>query len=106
MPAHYRVIILPRASADIHGICSFIEQEQKSPQNAALVAQRLIAAIDSLEILPHRYRIHEHRKDSTKSVRSMPVPPFIIYYRIDDSNQTVRVLTVWHGARRQPKRFR
>jgi plasmid stabilization system protein ParE len=30
----------------------------------------------------------------------------IIYYRIDDANQAVRVLTVWHGARRQPKRFR
>src|SRR5262249_25061826 len=106
MPAHYSVIILPRATKAITDICSFIEQEQKSPQNAALVARRLIAAIDSLEFLPHRYRIHEHRQDPAKTVRSMPAPPFVIYYRIDDVNQTVRVLTVWHGARRQPKRFR
>jgi plasmid stabilization system protein ParE len=34
------------------------------------------------------------------------VPPFIIYYRITEKPATVRVLTVRHGARRQPRRFK
>ena len=77
MPDGYCVIILPRASADLVEICSYIEQD--SPQNAAVVAERLIDAIDSLTELPHRYEVHEHRKDPAKAVRSMAVPPFIIY---------------------------
>jgi plasmid stabilization system protein ParE len=56
--------------------------------------------------LPHRYKVHEHRKDPSLAVRSMPVPPFIVYYRVDDVRLSVRVLSVRHGARRQPRRFK
>jgi plasmid stabilization system protein ParE len=104
MPVSYRVVIMPRASANIVEMCTRIERT--SPQNAALVATRLVEAIDSLEQLPHRYPVHERRRDPAKAVRSMPVPPFIIYYRVAETKQAVEVLTVRHGARRQPKRFR
>jgi len=104
MPARYHTIILPQAASDLTEICTRIEQD--SPQNAALVAQRLLDAIDSLELLPHRYKVHEHRTDPTKRVHSMPVSSFIIYYRIDDASTTVRVLHVRHGVRRQPRHFR
>jgi plasmid stabilization system protein ParE len=36
----------------------------------------------------------------------MSVPPFIVYYRTDDKRRSVRILTIRHGARRQPKRFK
>jgi plasmid stabilization system protein ParE len=36
----------------------------------------------------------------------MPVPPFILYYRADDGPRLVRVLTIRHGSRSQPRRFR
>ncbi len=55
---------------------------------------------------PHRYEVHQHRRDTSKTVRSMAVPPLIVYYRIDDALLAVRVLTVQHGARRQPRRFK
>ena len=103
MPDRYSVIILPRAADDLAGICSYIEQ--RSPQNAALVAQRLISAVDSLDILPRRYKVHDHRKDPAKTVHSMPVPPFLVYYRVDIRLKTVRILTVRHGSRRQPRRL-
>lgn len=103
MPDRYHVIISPKATQALIEICSDIERE--SPANAARVATRLIAAIDSLEQLPHRYEVHEHRQDARKTVRSMAVPPFIIYYRIDDLVRSVRILTIWHGARRDPDRF-
>jgi plasmid stabilization system protein ParE len=32
----------------------------------------------------------------------MPVTPYLIYYRVLDSQQAVRVLTVRHGAQRRP----
>ena len=104
MPDRYRVQTMPRASGDIVGICSYIEKD--SPQNAASVAQMLVDAIDSLEILPHRYKVHERRKDPAKTVRSMPVPPFIVYYRVVDRLRAVEILTVRHGHQRQPRRFK
>jgi len=36
----------------------------------------------------------------------MPVPPFIIYYHIIDQRRAVEVMTIRHGARRQPRRFK
>jgi len=104
MPEHYHIRIMPRAASDLTAICSFIEQH--SPQNAASIARELVAAIDSLEILPHRYKIHEHRQQPAKTVHSMPVPPFVVYYRIVDRLHLVEVLTVRHGKRQPPKRFR
>ena len=104
MPDRYRIIILPAAADDLVAICPYIERD--SPQNAALVAQRLIDAVDSLTVLPRRYKVHEHRKDRAKDVHSMPVPPFIVYYRVDETHLTVRILTIRHGSRRQPRRFK
>jgi plasmid stabilization system protein ParE len=104
VPDQYRVIILPAAADDIVSICSFIERD--SSQNAAAVAQQILDAIDGLEILPHRFRVHESRADPAKAVRSMPVPPFIVYYRVDDGRNVVRILSVRHGSRRQPRRFK
>ncbi len=55
MPDRYRVRITPRASNDMVGICSYVQQD--SPQNAAWVAQELLLAIDSLDLLPRRYGV-------------------------------------------------
>lgn len=103
MPQRYIIRITPRASADMVEICTYIEQD--SPQNAASVAEELLHAIDSLELLPHRHRVHEHRKNPAKTVHAMPVPPFIVYYRILDRHAVVEVLAVRRGSQRQPRRF-
>lgn len=95
---------MPRASRDLLGICSHVEKH--SPQNASGVAQVLLDAIDSLEIFPLRYKVHEHRKDPAKTVHSMPVPPFIVYYRVIERLSVVEILTILHGHRKQPGRIR
>ena len=33
------------------------------------------------------------------------VPPFLIYYRIDEAKRSVGVITIRHGKQRQPRRF-
>jgi plasmid stabilization system protein ParE len=104
MPDQYHIIISPRATCELTEICGYIQGE--SPSNAALVATRLVNSIDSLEQLPHRYEVHEHRRDPRKTVHSMAVPPFIVYYRIDEISRAVGVLSIKHGAQQQPKRFK
>jgi plasmid stabilization system protein ParE len=103
MPDHYHVVIQPRASRDIISICIYIEQD--SPQNAAQVAGEIIAAIDSLEFLPYRHKVNVSNRDPARVVRSMSVPPFIVYYRVVERNKAVEVITVRRGTRRQPRRF-
>ena len=103
MPAHYQVRMLPEASGNLIAIHEHIEKD--SPQNATAVARMLIDAIDSLEQFPHRYKVHRSATDPDLVVRSMPVPPFIVYYRVDESDRVVEVMTVRHGSRRRPRRL-
>lgn len=93
-----------RASADLDAIFRYIEKD--SPQNAVSVIEELLDAIDSLEQLPHRYRVLEGEPRARSQTRVMPVSPFLVYYRVLDDQRAVRLITVRHGARRQPRRFR
>ena len=104
MPEHYRISLTHRASDDLVNICAYIAQD--SPTNAALVAQEIVNAFDSLELLPRRYRIHERRSDPAKTVHAMPVPPFIVYYRVVERRKVVEVAAVRHGHQRQPRQVR
>jgi plasmid stabilization system protein ParE len=87
----------------LEGIHQHIEKD--SPENAASVAA-IIDAIDSLELLPHRYPVYQGRRQPSEVVRRMPVPPFLIYYRANDLNRAVHVVAILHGKRRQPRRFK
>jgi plasmid stabilization system protein ParE len=100
----YRVLIGPGPTSEVLAICNHIAKS--SPQGAAAILGRLMDAAASLGELPSRYKIHESRKDPALVVRSMPVPPYIVYYRVDHANLVVTVMSVRHGARRQPKRLR
>src|SRR5579871_2462826 len=95
-PIEYHVRIQPRAAKDVVNICRYIEPD--SPQNATLVADRLLDAIESLAILPYRYKVHRSSKRRDRVIRSMPVPPFIVYYRIRERVQAIDVISVKHGA--------
>jgi plasmid stabilization system protein ParE len=61
---------------------------------------RLIEAIDALNLFPHRYKVLEDVRAFGEAVRSMPVPPYLIRYHVDDDRLCVTVLSVRHGARR------
>jgi plasmid stabilization system protein ParE len=100
----YRIIVMPEASSDLIQLFEFIELD--SPESAAVVIQKLFEAIDSLEQLPHRCKIHRSTKNPKHMVHSMNVSPFIIYYRILRDDRLLEVLTIRHGARKQPRRFK
>jgi len=102
-PPNYRVIVLPEALDDLDRITEAIKQQ--SPQNALKVFNGLWTATQSLALLPRSHRIYRSARDSDRIVRALTVPPFIIYYRVIEPHKTVRVLTIRHGRRRQPRRF-
>ena len=103
MTPSYRVIVSPRAFSDLDAILDYVTL--RSPANARRVIDRLWEAMHGLARLPRRYRVVSGPRQPGRSVRRMPGSNYLVYYRIDDQQQVVRILSVWHGARRQPKRF-
>ena len=100
MPDTYLVRITPRALADLEAIFDYIRRD--SPQNAAAMIARLLDAVDGLDILPHRFDVPRVGTVRGRQIRSMPVRPYLVRYRIDEARKVVYVLRVRHGARRRP----
>ena len=100
MPETYLVRITPRALADLEAIFDYIRRD--SPQNAAAMVARLLDAIDGLDILPHRFDVPRVGTVRGRQVRSMPVRPYLVRYRIEETRKVVYVLRVRHGARWRP----
>jgi toxin ParE1/3/4 len=100
MPDRYFVRITPRALADLRGIFNYIRAD--SPQNAAEVIRRILDAIDGLDVFPHRYDVPRVNPPKGRKVRSMPVRPYLVRYRIDERKKAVYILRIRHGARRRP----
>lgn len=101
MPVNYRVLFSKQAAADLEEIFRYVNE--RSEANAPKLIGELVHAIDSLSMFPHRYRvIHPHQRTRSET-RMMVVGSYLIYYRILESKQAVRIITVRHAARRRPR---
>ena len=103
MPDKYRILLKKRVAADLEHIFNTIAKD--SPDNASTFVQKLLTAIDTLEIFPHRKIIEGQDPNESTAVRSLPVKPYLVFFRVMDSQRIVRILRVRHAARRPLKRF-
>jgi plasmid stabilization system protein ParE len=103
MPPTYRVILSPEAAADLEAIHAYISQD--SPDNAAKMVGRILDGIAKLEVFPRHTVVERQSKKIKHPVRSLPVRPYIVYFRVLEEQKAVIILTVRHGARRRPRRF-
>ncbi len=103
MPPSFHIILSPEAAGDLETLHEYIRKD--SPQNAAKVVGRILDAIGTLETFPHRNIVESKSRKIKDPVRSLPVKPYIIYFRVLDRQQAVHILTVRHAARRPPRRF-
>jgi plasmid stabilization system protein ParE len=99
----YRVIITPRAGTDLEAIYNYIARE--SPHKAAAMVTRILDALEPLKQFPHRTVVERQNRKLRHAVRSLPVRPYIVYFRVLDDDRVIRVLHVRHGARRRPRKF-
>ena len=103
MAPKFKIIIAPEAGRNIEAIHRYISQH--SPQNAATMVTRILESIASLEIFPHHNLMERQSTRIKHPVRTLPVKPYIVYFRVRDDEQVVKILTVRHGAQKRPKRF-
>jgi len=102
LPA-YRIILSPEAASDLQSLYDYISKD--SSDNAAKMVGRILEAIETLETIPHRNIVEHQSKRIRRPVRSLPVKPYIIYFRVLEEQQAVMIHSVRHGARRRRKRF-
>jgi toxin ParE1/3/4 len=99
----YRIGISIEAAADLQAIYDFIAVD--SPDNASKMVGRILSSIDLLKKFPLRHVIEHQSRKLKYPVRSLPVKPYVIFFRVVDDDRYVRVLTIRHGARRRPRHF-
>jgi toxin ParE1/3/4 len=61
----------------------------------------ILAHVENLARFPHIGPRYE--RDTTGRSREIVCGPYRIFYRLDESANKVQVLTIWHGARREPE---
>lgn len=104
MSETHRVVLTADALADLAAIAHHIRRD--SPQGAASMAAKLYDAINSLSSMPTRFRRAGTSRKRGTPVHSMVVRPYIVYYHVAQAAAAVYVLSVRHGKRRQPRRFK
>jgi toxin ParE1/3/4 len=93
-----KVVWSHRAKRDLRELVSTIAED--SIQGAELVAERILKAAKSLARMPRGGRIG--RVSGTRERVAARIP-YILAYRIKSGQ--VRILRVYHGARKWPSRF-
>ena len=93
----FRVEFTGPAIADLAEIVSYIAQD--NPAAAKSLGNNLLDAALSLGTTPFKGT----RYQKLAGVRKVTLPPFKIFYRVNDGTKAVQILRFWHSARRDPK---
>jgi plasmid stabilization system protein ParE len=99
----YRIILSKRVAADLISIHDHIAKD--SDQNAAAVIEKILVELEALKTAPHRNVIEGQHPRLANPVRSLPVPPYVIFFRAVDEHRAVHILRIRHGAMRRLRRY-
>jgi plasmid stabilization system protein ParE len=103
MSPRYRIEYAPKAKAELTAIHDYIAQD--SAQNAANMIEKILHAIDGLDTFPMRRVVQEPSKRLPYPVRVLPVPPYLVFFRVLERDAVVQIMRIRHGARRPLKRI-
>ena len=103
MARRYRILLSKRVASDLERIFDHIAKDW--PDAAAKMVDRILGSIERLKMFPHRNVVMGQSPRLKHPVRSLPVPPYVVFFRVMDAQGVVRVVQVRHGAQRRPKRF-
>ncbi len=92
----FSVVLTEEAIADLQSILGCIADD--NPIAAERVGGALLDHIETLRSFPMRGA--SVRRD--QQVRLLIHTPYPIYYEVDSERGLVRVLHIWHGARKDP----
>jgi plasmid stabilization system protein ParE len=92
----FRVKINASAVADLAGIVSYVAADH--PEAATRLGNALLDAAFSLSAAPFK----GSRYPKFADVRRITLPPYKIFYRVEEADQVVEILRFWHSSRSDP----
>ncbi len=95
----YRLDILPVGRHDMIEIVMYISNELNNPDAATQLAIKLTEAADSIPAFPYANPAYMSIKPLMHEYRKLRVDNFILFYWVDEDNQTVTVARVVYARR-------
>lgn len=92
----YKVITLPLAEEDITDQTDYIAFELKSPETAINMVRGFKKVINSLSLFPQSHELDEDEELAAYGIRKTYYKNYKIYFLIDEKEQTVYILRVFH----------
>lgn len=89
--------------SELQSIFDFIKAD--SPDRAAGMIAEILDGLELLRESPIRHKVVGRSQRHDSLVHRVVIGKYLAYYWIDSSDDRVNLITIRHGARRQPKRF-
>lgn len=99
MTVKYRVIYTEEAEQDLINIYSYISLDLKVPVIARKQADRIMDFIKGLEKMPLRHKLYRDEPWHSRGLRVCPVDNYLIFYLVDEKEQTVAIIRIMYGKR-------
>lgn len=103
MNSLYKVQVTKYALAQMEEIKDYIANELLAPQAAYNLFSEMKKKISSLSTMPGRNPLVDVKKWKDQGIRKTIVKNFILYYWIDEEQQTVHITAVVYEKRNQLK---
>jgi len=95
----YRIVWSKTALADLHDLVRYISSDNRPA--ARQFGDRIVSKVDNLKPFPRLGRIVPEYRDNR--VREVILTPYRIIYELDDEQNALSVLRIWHRARGEPE---
>lgn len=95
----YTVNLSPEAVKDIDGIFHYIAIALGEKEIAVNMINLIEKKILSLDEMPGRHKVFDNEPWKSRGVHIMPVKNYLVFYVVDESNNSVNVFRVIYGSR-------
>lgn len=95
----YTVNLSPEAVKDIDGIFQYIAIALGEKEIAVNMINLIEKKILSLDEMPGRHKVFDNEPWKSRGVHIMPVKNYLVFYVVDESNNSVNVFRVIYGSR-------
>ena len=99
MSGSYAVVYAPQAFEDLRDIVSYLTFTLHAPDTAKRLTGRIRKQIRELGHLPARHPAVEWEPWHSMNLRHVSVGNFVVFYRVEESTQTVTVVRIVYGGR-------
>ena len=94
---NYTIHISHAAERDLSAAMDYIATRLQNPQAARRLGANVLASIDSPEIFPARFPVVDDPLLAPHQLHLLPVQNYLLFYRIDNTTQTVHILRFLYG---------